>query len=326
MNQTNTVKRNKKLFEVRETFGLKEIPANILVEGNAEREAFVPPVKPYVFRKEFLSDALGWYTTPGVSEEGLYIVGPTGAGKSSGIVQLAARLNIPVQRVNAHQRMEFAELVGQHTVVNGTMIFMDGPLTTAMRFGHWFVLDEIDLLPPGTNAGLNAVLEGAPLVIPENGGEVIEPHPDFRFIATANTRGNGDRSGAFRGTLLQNAAFLDRFMVMEVDYPSPEQEKLILGKALPGLAEVLVDGMIQVANLVRNAYKGNDTEFGGLEVTMSTRTLLRWARLSVKFAGSSGGSNMAPLTHALDRALGLRAEPETREALHQIVQRVFGDD
>jgi cobaltochelatase CobS len=37
---------------------------------------------------------------------------------------------------------------------------------------------------------------------------------------------------------------------------------------------------------------------------------------------SAEGKN--PIIHALDRALGYRAEPESREALHELAQRVFG--
>ena len=43
------------------------------------------------------------------------------------------------------------------------------------------------------------------------------------------------------------------------------------------------------------------------------------ARLAIRFSG-------APLAYALDRALTFRAEPATREAIRQIVQRHLGDE
>jgi hypothetical protein len=39
------------------------------------------------------------------------------------------------------------------------------------------------------------------LVIAENGGEVIRPHPRFRVFATGNSAGAGDSSGLYQGGL-----------------------------------------------------------------------------------------------------------------------------
>ena len=57
-----------------------------------------------------------------------------------------------------------------------------------------------------------------------------------------------------------------------------------------------------------------------LTVTLSTRTLVRWARLALTFKGAP-----QPLAYALDQALTARAEPEQREAIHRIAADVFGD-
>ena len=93
---------------------------------------------------------------------------------------------------------------------------MHGPLSVAARDGHLLILNESDLMDPSELAGLNDILEGQPLVIAENGGEVIPPHAKFRVFATGNTAGSGDRSGLYQGTLRQNLAFMDRFRVIRV--------------------------------------------------------------------------------------------------------------
>lgn len=160
-----------------------------------------------------------WIMTP---SDPLYVFGPTGAGKSSLIRQVAAKLNYPVFDITGHGRLEFNDLAGHLTVENGSMRFQYGPLALAMKFGGLFLLNELDLLDPATAAGLNGVLDGAPLCLPENGGEVIPPHPMFRFVATANTNGASDESGLYQGTLRQNLAFMDRFWLCEVGYrPKP---------------------------------------------------------------------------------------------------------
>jgi len=312
---------NKKEFSVAETFGI-QAPANVTVPGFENPGPFTPEkINEYEFRKELLSDLLAWLK---FSREGLYLTGPTGSGKSSLVCQVAARLNYQVQRVTGHGRLELAELIGHYTAVGGDLVWLDGPLTTAMKQGHWFLLDELDLLDPAIVAGLNTVIEGAPLTIAENGGEVVKPHPDFRFIATGNTAGSGDASGLYQGTLRQNMAFMDRFWVVEVGYPSSVMEEKILEKAVPHLPMDIRGGMIQVANQIRNLFVGTDTEGPQIEITMSTRTLVRWGQLSWMFYNLSA-QGINPISHALDRALGFRAEPTTRQAIHEIVQREFGN-
>ena len=91
--------------------------------------------------------------------------------------------------VTGHSRLEFPELIGHHIVRQGNMEFEYGPLALAMKFGGLFLLNEIDLLEPSTAAWPNSILDGQPLCIPENGGELIVPHPMFRFAATANSNG-----------------------------------------------------------------------------------------------------------------------------------------
>lgn len=311
-----------KNFSIAETFALPGIPKGVSVKGYDAPNEFTPKVDPnYRFRRALLSDFLAWMKEG--RGETLYIAGPTGCGKSSLVSQVAAKLNLPLQRVSAHSRLEFPELVGSHTIVGGSMQFCYGPLARAMKEGHLFLLDEFDLLDPGTAAGLNGVLEGAPLVIPENGGEVIPPHPEFRFVATGNTAGNGDETGMYQGTVRQNLALMDRGWILQFGYPEPSEEEEILGKAVPDLPKLVRSRMVEIANEVRNLFTGSDENPGSIEVTLSTRSLVRWGRLAW-FYRAIASSGVNPFLHALDRAVAFRAEPATRRALHELVQRHFG--
>jgi cobaltochelatase CobS len=315
----------KKARYIADVFGIN-VPRNndLVVEVYDGKVDFVPKLdKDFRFRPELLGDILAWLRVSETLKDGLFLTGPTGSGKSSILTQIAARMNRPMQRVTAHSRMEMPELIGHHIVMDGDLMWQDGPLTIAMRHGHMFLLDEMDLLDPATAAGLNGILEGAPLMIPENGGEVVEPHEDFRFVATGNTNGGGDRTGLFQGTLQQNAAFMDRMWVVEVGYAVPEVEKEILSSVCPSVPDYVADTMIEIANEVRGLFMGKDGNPGAIEVTLSTRTLVRWATLSWFFQGKKE-QGINPINYALDRALANRASPETKTALHEIVQRHFG--
>ena len=272
----------------------------------------------YVFRREDLRDVLAFLSHP--DGDALYISGPTGCGKTSLVCQVAARLNWPVQQVTAHGRLELADLVGHHTLVNGNMAFVDGPLALAVRHGHLLILNELDLAEPAELAGLNDLLEGAPLVIAQNGGEVVQPHPRFRFIATGNSGGSGDSTGLYQGVLQQNLAFLDRFRLMQVSYAEAAIEETLLARDTPALPPVFRQRMVQVANAIRRLFIGGGETGAELSITLSTRTLVRWARLTLAFKGAPNA-----VEYALERALTARAEPEQREAIHRIAADVFGD-
>lgn len=316
-----------KLYPLNTTFGIscpKEI-TTVGFEVNPSDPGFdyIPEVEPHFqHRPDFLRDLLGWWQCTldkHLDQDGFLCYGPQGSGKTSGITQTAAMLNIPCIEVTGHERLEVEELLGGNTIIGGDMMYVDGPLTTAARNGWWFVLNEGDALDPSQQIALNEIVRGRPFTLPT--GEVVKPSKHFRFLATANTNFGGDLSGMFQGTKRQNVAFSDRFFITELDYPTPEMEEAVIEARLPSVSETGRKKMVEFANLVRKLFKGESAEGhegGCIEVTMSTRTLLRWAHYTTFFQATD-----VPVEYALDRAFALKAEPQTREVLHELLQRVF---
>jgi len=306
-------------YSIAATFGISA-PASMKVEGFAPTQnVYVPTQKPYVFRKEHLRDVLAFLGSP--NGDGLYLTGPTGSGKTSLLEQVAARLQWGVHTVTGHGRMELNDLLGQYMLVDGgAMQWIDGPLTLAVRLGHVLLINEIDAVDPAELIGLNEIVEGKPLTIPQTGA-LITPHPKFRLVATGNSAGSGDQSGLYQGVLRQNLAFLDRFRLMEVGYPDPEDEMQLLAAVVPNMPESVRASMIKVANQIRKVFIGGQDGGGMLSVTLSTRGLMRWASLVATFKSAPNA-----LAYSLDRALTFRAEPSEREAIHRIAKDVFGDD
>ena len=187
------------------------------------------------------------------------------------------------------------------------------------------MVNEMDLLEPSTATGLNGILEGQPLCIPENGGELIQPNPMFRFAATANTNGGSDDTGLYQGTLRQNIALMDRFWLSEMSYPKPEVEQLLLQKHSSTLPQKIRETMVEYANEIRRLFMGESmtgNSPGSIEITFSTRSLLRWGELTIRYQPLAR-QGLQPLEYALDRALAFRASKETRAMMHELVQRMF---
>ena len=257
--------------------------------------------------------------------DALYIAGPTGSGKTSVMVEVAARLGWPIQSVTAHGRMELTDLVGFTVPVVregvASMEFQYGPLAKAMKEGHILLINELDLMDPAELAGLNDVLEGRPLVVAQNGGEVIKPHPLFRVCVTANSNGAGDDSGMYQGVMQQNMAAMDRYRMLMVDYADAEVEERILAVKAPNI-QPLHKGMVEMAQLVRTAFTGDPAQPDAptTSVTMSTRTLVRWANLTMLYGGAPNA-----MEKALDCALLNRGSHEDREVILRFAQDVFGD-
>lgn len=263
----------------------------------------------------------------GQSSDGLLLTGPTGCGKTSIIEQFTARMHRPLLRVTADNEFEVQGLIVDPGLENGETIYRLGPLSKAMKEGFIFQLDEIDLVRPGVLSSLNDILSSGQLTISET-GEVIKSHPLFRFVATANTAGNGDETGSYQDREIMDQAFLDRFRVIKVDYMDPMAEYAVLEHYVPQLTADIKEAMIKVANDVRSQFKGIATDsigFGSsFPVTMSTRTLLRWAVGTVEYQDIHDSIDASPIHYALNEAILDRVDSETAKAVTTIVEYHIG--
>ncbi|ELA9387125.1 MULTISPECIES: AAA family ATPase [Vibrionaceae] len=313
-------------FKVRDVFGMPDIPEKVLAKGYADSSnPFIPQTHAdYVFRKEFLRECLAFLKDP--SGDAYYVTGPTGSGKTSGITEITGRLNWPVQQITANGRLEFTDLVGHHALISPkpgetpVMQFMYGPLAIAMREGHVLLINEVDLVDPAELSGLNDILEGRPLVIAQNGGEIIKPHPMFRVIVTGNSTGSGDPSGLYQGVMMQNLAAMDRYRFSVVPYMAEQDERGVLERVVPRLPDNIRNGMVRIANEIRKLFMGENGDDGQISITMSTRTLVRWAKLTLQFRGAPNA-----IEYALQQSLLIRASSEEKEAVIRIAKDVFGE-
>ncbi len=110
-----------------------------------------------MFDRDRLRKLLAFLDNP--EGDGLFLIGPTGCGKTSLVVQAAARLHWPVQMVPVHGRLELDDMLGQKVLDNGCTPFLYGALSIAVRDGHILILDEMDVADPAELAGLYDLLD-----------------------------------------------------------------------------------------------------------------------------------------------------------------------
>lgn len=251
----------------------------VIVENNSvlsEADVSAVPLlkKDYNFQP-FLTDVIDSIH----SKENVLLTGGTGVGKTTHINQLAARINKPLLRINFNGETRMSDLIGKIQVKDGETVWMDGVLPMAMRKGYWLLLDELDFADPAVLSLLHPVLEDDPiLVLKENSGEVLRPHPNFRLFATANSIGAmADRASSYTGTNQMNEAFLDRWQVLLVDNLAAKQEMKVLKDEAPGLKPKWNRQIVEFANKAR-AKDSNGESFGYSGDNFSTRKTIAWAK------------------------------------------------
>lgn len=200
----------------------------------------------------------------------IFITGHSGNGKTMSVEQACAKLGRKFVLISMTPETDEGDLLGNYVLVNGQMVWRDGPVTVAARQGAVLCIDEIDYGAQNL-ASLQRVLEGKPFLLKKK-NEVVTPAKGFTIVATANTKGKGSEDGRYMFTNVLNEAFLERFLnTYEQDWPDNKVEKKIISKELKSLGvedEDFAGKLVDWADIIRKTF-----EEGGLDEVISTRRL-----------------------------------------------------
>lgn len=211
----------------------------------------------YKFRKEYLVPIL-WAL---MHNKNAWLSGHTGTGKSTLITQICARLNWPLVRVNFDSEISRMDLVGRDVLKrddDGTTVsmFVDGILPQALQQPCVLLCDEVDFIRPDVAYVFQRALESEGLLISEDGGRLVKPHPYSRIIATGNTQGQGDDTGIYQGARAQSMALLDRFTVwVQCDYLDITEERKLVTESVKDIDEGLMDQIMAYVTEHRKAFE-----------------------------------------------------------------------
>jgi nitric oxide reductase NorQ protein len=249
-----------------------------------------------------LDDEIELYEAAYAARLPVMIKGPTGCGKSRFIEYMAWKLDRPLITVACNEDMTASDLVGRYLLdANGTR-WLDGPLTTAARYGAICYLDEIVEARQDTTVVIHPLTDHRRTLPLDKKGELIEAHPDFQMVISYNP---GYQS--LLKDLKQSTK--QRFTAFEFDYPEESLEVEILCQET-GIEATLSSQLVKIGAVARNL-KGH-----GLEEGISTRLLVYAATLIKGGVAPRAACRMALVRPITDDA-------DIRDTLDHAIDAVF---
>ena len=134
--------------------------------------------------------------------------------------------------------------------------YVGGRLSFAVQAVRFAAPDPEVVNHDGLNQALSGLGDQVFHEVGQLAREALERSFQGKDAVTRRALGQGDATGVYGGVQRMNGALLDRFWVVEVDYPEPAEEAEIVARAVPTLPTEIVHKMIEVANEVRTLFVG----------------------------------------------------------------------
>src|SRR3954454_6718296 len=164
--------------------------------------------------------------------------GPTGCGKTRFVEHMAWRLRpghhsgpTSLVTVACHEDLTATDLVGRYLLSGNDTVWIDGPLTRAVRTGAICYLDEVVEARKDTIVVIHSLTDHRRLLPIEKKGELLRAHPDFLLVVSYNP--------GYQSTIKDlKHSTRQRFVSIEFDYPAQALEQRIIEREASVAAEV----------------------------------------------------------------------------------------
>ena len=227
------------------------------------------------------------------------IQGPMGCGKTRIVEHLASLTNreefVTFHRIQMSDQTDARSLIGGYSCrdVPGQFRWEDGVLTTAVKHGHWLLIEDADLAPSDVLATLIPLIELRQLHVSSR-GVILNAAAEFQLFLTRRTGSTNTR--AFDLTKSST--------VVDVQHLADAELSHLLRSLYPKCNDA-IEKMVQCYQAVRE---------GSLGRTFSLRDLLKWAKRltvtglspeNVVLEGMDCFCNHLPLNQNSNHILGL---------------------
>lgn len=232
----------------------------------------------------------------------LLLKGPTGCGKTRFMRYLAWRLNRPLITVSCHDDLSTSDLVGRYLIKGDDTVWVDGPLTRAVRVGGICYLDEIVEARKDTTVVIHPLADDRRELPLEKRGELVSAPSDFMLAVSYNP--------GYQSVLKDlKPSTRQRFVSLAFSYPEEERETMIV-QTEAGIERTLASRLVRLGTMSRGLKES------GLPEGASTRLLIQ-AGLLVR---SGIDIRMACTVGVIE---SLTDDPDLLAALNEMVAAVF---
>ena len=190
----------------------------------------------------------------------ILIKGPTGCGKTRFVEAMAGELGIDTYPVACHEDLTAADLVGRHLLRGADTVWVDGPLTRAVRTGGIAYLDEIVEARQDVTVVIHPLTDYRRVLPIDRLGQQLKAPDSFTLVVSYNP-GYQNAIKDLKDSTRQ------RMVAISLDFPPPEIESEIV-RYETGLDGALLDSLIALGQAIRSV------DAPGLREVASTRTLV----------------------------------------------------
>jgi nitric oxide reductase NorQ protein len=214
----------------------------------------------------------------------------------------AADVGSPLITVACHEDLSASDLVGRYLLQGDETVWIDGPLTRAVKIGAICYLDEIVEARKDTTVLIHPLADYRRMLPVEKKGVTIQAHESFLLVISYNP---GYQS------VLKNLkhSTRQRFVAIDFDYPPKEMESRIIAHE----SDIDTDTAERLALLGEKVRRLRDH---GLEEGVSTRLLIYAARLMISGIGPRRACELAVAKSITD-------DPDTERAVTELSKSIF---
>jgi nitric oxide reductase NorQ protein len=178
-----------------------------------------------------VADEVELFETAYAQQIPVLLKGPTGCGKTRFIEHMSWRLHrhdgrreeegVPLITVACHEDLTASDLVGRYLLEGDETRWIDGPIARAVKVGAICYLDEIVEARKDTTVLIHPLADYRRLLPVEKRGELLEAAEGFLLVLSYNPGYQSALKDLKHSTR-------QRFIAIEFDYPSREQEARIV--------------------------------------------------------------------------------------------------
>ena len=191
--------------------------------------------------------------------------GPTGCGKTRFVEAMAHDLGRELITVACHEDLTASDLVGRYLLQGGDTVWVDGPLTRAVREGAICYLDEIVEARQDTTVVLHPLSDHRRQLPLDRLGVILDAEPGFTLVISYNP--------GYQSVLKDlKDSTRQRMVALELDFPPPDVEEKIVAH------EAEIDPET-ASHLVRLGQAIRRLDAAGLREVASTRVLIAAGKL-----------------------------------------------